>query len=156
MSCHSSYKHCLANQNATESRPLSSSMLHHEMQTLNAHIKETTSFVADTKFDSMQKSIKYMVTRNGIVELSQSPEARTVRGFCGFCISSYGMGNRSWISIIFLHFHSSPGCTEKGLIQPHDSCVPFSRICRRDTSWGNRRMGFGGKRSFLFTATSSG
>lgn len=27
------------------------------------------------------------MTRNGTAELSQSPEARTIRGFCGICIS---------------------------------------------------------------------
>jgi hypothetical protein len=29
---------------------------------------------------------------------------------------------------IFPHFHSTPDCKEKGLIQPHDSGAPFSRI----------------------------
>jgi hypothetical protein len=39
--------------------------------------------------------------------------------------SSYGKRKRSWIYIIFPHFHSNPRCKEKGHIQPQDSGAPL-------------------------------
>jgi hypothetical protein len=87
--CDSLYKHCLVNQNATQLRSLPFSILHHQMQTINAHIKETPLHLKALLqiLNSRAWGRALNIWWQGI---NKSPEARNVTGFCGISISSYG------------------------------------------------------------------